>query len=115
STGRPEIVVKVVVRSGDFFKAGSSVSRSHRSLARSAMFFISPKYSPLVRLKPDATTIRTSRRTPRLSVRQGGRHDYPYVKADATTMRTESLTPRLSVRGVRLQADLRLTPRYGPR
>src|ERR1700682_3694281 len=40
SMGRPEIVVKLLARSGDFFSAGSSVSRSQRCFAVSATVFM---------------------------------------------------------------------------
>src|SRR6266850_2351295 len=45
SIGRPEIVVKLCVRSGDFFSVGSSVSRCQRCFSVSATVFIHTHYS----------------------------------------------------------------------
>src|SRR3954447_20237193 len=46
SIGRPEIVVKLAARSGDFFSAGSKVSCSHRAFPLSATVFIQPALYP---------------------------------------------------------------------
>src|SRR5262249_26522460 len=45
SIARPEIVVKLCVRSGAFFSAGWRVSRSQRCLSVSATVFMSLNYS----------------------------------------------------------------------
>src|SRR3954454_12003789 len=46
SIGRPEIVVKLAARSGDFFSVGSSVSCSHRAFPLSATVFIQSALYP---------------------------------------------------------------------
>src|SRR6185295_18126495 len=46
SIGRPEIVVKLAARSGDFLSVGSSVSCCHRSLPLSATVFIQRSLYP---------------------------------------------------------------------
>src|SRR4051794_30286926 len=61
SIGRPEIVVKLAARSGDFFSAGSSVSCCHRAFPVSATVFIQTALYPPALLVP-AAHVATRRR-----------------------------------------------------
>src|SRR3954452_7091545 len=67
SIGRPEIVVKLAARSGDFFSVGSSVSCSHRAFPLSATVFIQtalypPPLSEKTRRQPARKSQSTGRR-----------------------------------------------------